>query len=127
MEATMHGTSMLLGRAIVVAQGSLLIASYVHGMAHHLVHTFIAHGRDRNHGNAQESLHLVDADSAMIILNLVHHVQSQNHGYAQLHQLHGEVKVALYASGINDIDDGRGAFFQNEATAHHLLVGIRRE
>ena len=124
MEATVYGSAMLLWRAIVVAQGSLLIASYVHGMAHHLVHTLIAHGRDRNHGYAQESLHFVDADSAMIVLNLVHHVQSQNHGYAQFHQLHGEVKVALYASGINNIDDGRGTFFQNETTAHYLLVGI---
>ena len=106
MQATVHGTAVLVGRTIVVAQGALLIACHMHGMPYHLVHALISHGGNGDDGYAEQRLHLVDAHGTMVVLYLVHHVEGQYHGDAKFHQLHGQVQVALYARCIHYVDDG---------------------
>ena len=101
----------------------------------------------------QHRFHLVDAHRAAVAAHFVHHVQRQNHGDIQLHQLHGQVEVALNivdatniernlyltiqlhqlhgqvevaldVGGVHDIDDAGGLFADDELAGDDLLAGI---
>ena len=92
-----------------------------------LVDALVFHCRDGHHRQAQLSLHGVDAYRAPVVAHLVHHVQCQHHGHIELHELHGEIQVALDVGGIDDVDDALGVGFQDELARHDFLVGVGRE
>ncbi len=94
------------------------------GMPNQLPDAFVFGSGDRNHGDAQHVLHLINLDGAAVAPDFVHHVQGQHHGHVQLHQLHGQVEVPLYIGGVHDVDDALGMFPQNELPGDDFLAGI---
>ena len=48
------------------------------------------------------------------------------HGGVQLHELHGQVEVALDVGGIHDVDDAGGLFADDELPGDDLLAGVGR-
>ena len=127
MEAAMHGAAVLRRTAEVLPRRPFVVARHVYGMAHHLIDAFVLHGADGDDGNAEQPLHLVDADGPAVALHLVHHVERQHHRDAELHQLHGEVEVALDVCGIHDVDDAARLALQDELTADDLLARVWAE
>ena len=83
--------------------------------------------RDWNDRDAQLLRQLFDVDSVAAGAYLVHHVQRKDHRDVQLHQLKGQIQVAFQVGGIDDVDDGIGAVFDQKISGDHLLGGVRRE
>ena len=108
MDAAVHGATVVVGAAKVLASGRLLVLGHVQGVIDELVDALVFHCRDGHHRQAQLSLHGVDAYRAPVVAHLVHHVQCQHHGHVELHELHGEIQVALDVGGIDDVDDALG-------------------
>ena len=75
--------------AKVRSAGPLLILGNVDGVTHQLLHALVLGGHNGHHGDAQQLLHFVNVDGASVAPDLVHHVEGQNDGHIQLHQLHG--------------------------------------
>ena len=110
----MDGPVVLVGRAEVLAHGRLLEPRHMQGVVHQLGRALVLGRRDGDDGDAQQLLHLV------------HHVEGQHHGHAQLHELHRQVQVALDVRGVHDVDDAARALVQQETARDHLLARVRR-
>ena len=82
----------------------------MYGVADKLVYALILCGRDGNNGDTQKVFHLVYADRAAVTSDLVHHVESQNNGNIQLHELEGEIKASFDTVCIGNIDDSGRSF-----------------
>ena len=67
-------------------------------------------GGDRDDRDTQPLRELFDVDAVAAGAHLVHHIQRQDHRDVQLHQLQGQVEVALQVGGVDDVDDGVGMF-----------------
>ena len=113
--------------AEVLAFRFLLILGDMYGMFYELVHTFAGSGGDRDDGDTEQTLHLVDTYGTAVTPQLIHHIECQYHRYIQLHQLHGQVEVAFDIVGINDIDDCPGPLVDNEIAGNQLLGSIGRK
>ena len=114
-------------RAKVDAHRGLPVAGDVDGVVDQLVDALVLHRRDGHHRDAQGLLQLVDPDRAPVGPHLIHHVQGQDHGDAQLHELHGQIEIALDVRGIDDVDDAVRLRLQQKAPGDDLLAGIRGE
>ena len=95
-------------------------------MGNKLVDALVLGGGNRNDRNTEHGFHFVDADRAAVLAHLVHHIQRENHGDIQLHELHGQVEVALDVGGVDDVDDAAGLILQNKAAGDNFLAGIGR-
>lgn len=126
VQAAMDGPVVLVGRAEVLAHGRLLEPRHMQGVVHQLGRALVLGRRDGDDGDAQQLLHLVHVDGAAVALHLVHHVEGQHHGHAQLHELHRQVQVALDVRGVHDVDDAARALVQQETARDHLLARVRR-
>ena len=126
VDAAVHRAAVVILTAEVHASGPLLIFCHMHGMVHQLVHALILGSRNGDDRDAQHGFHLVDAHRAAVAAHLVHHVQGQHHGGVQLHELHGQVEVALDVGGIHDVDDTGGLFADDELPGDDLLAGVGR-
>ena len=127
MEATVHGAAVVVLVTEVLTCRGFLVFRYMEGVVDQLIDAFVFGSRDGHHGQAQNLLHLVHEDAAAIVAHFVHHVECQNHGFPQFHELHGEVEVALDVVGINDVDDGFGLLLHDELARNHFFVGVRRK
>ncbi len=80
----------------------------------------VPHGRNDRASEQQLQGRDVDADAA--ILRVIHHVQDEGHGLAQLQKLGAEVEVALQVGGVQHVQDqvhfGRG----QEMHGHPLIL-----
>ena len=126
VDAAVHRAAVVILAAKIHPPGALLILCHMDGVVHQLVHALVLGSRDGNDRDAQQRLHLVDAHRAAVAPDLVHHVQRQHHGGVQLHQLHGQIQVALNVGGVHDVDDAGGLFADDELPGDDLLAGIRR-
>ena len=126
VETSVYRSAVFLRVAEVNDLRLLLIFRHMKGVGHQLVDTFVFRGGDGNHRDPQHFLHLVDTDGSAVFPHLVHHVQGQDHGNIQLHQLHGKVQVTLDIRSVHNIYDSSGMFVQDEVPCHDLLTGIRR-
>ena len=124
VDAAVHRAAVVVLTAEIHAAGPLLILCHMKGMVYQLIHALILGGGNGNDRNAQHGLHLVDAHRAAVAAHLVHHVQRQHHGGVQLHELHGQVEVALDVGSIHDVDDAGGLFADDELAGDDLLAGI---
>ena len=124
VDAAVHRAAVVVLTAEIHAAGPLLILCHMKGVVYQLIHALILGGGNGNDRNAQHGLHLVDAHRAAVAAHLVHHVQRQHHGDVQLHELHGQVEVALDVGGIHDVDDAGGLFADDELPGNDLLAGI---
>ena len=131
MDAAVHRAErVVLLRACgaeVDAAGRLVEARHMQGVVDQLVDALVLRRGNGHHGNAQLSLELVHAHGAAVGLDLVHHVERQHHGDAQLHDLHGQVQVALDVGAVDDVDDSVGFLVEQEVARDDLLVGVRRQ
>ena len=124
VDAAVHRAAVVILAAKIHPPGALLILCHMDGVVHQLVHALVLGSRDGNDRDAQQRLHLVDAHRAAVAPDLVHHVQRQHHGGVQLHQLHGQIQVALNVGGVHDVDDAGGLFADDELPGDDLLAGI---
>ena len=92
----------------------LLILGQMQRMLHQLLYTLALGGRYRHYRNAQDFLHLVHTDRAAVTGQLIHHIESQHHRHAQLHELNRQVEVALYVGCIDYIYNTVGLLFYDE-------------
>lgn len=69
----------------------------------------------------------VDADRTAVGPYLIHHIQRQDHGNSQLHELHGQVQIALNIRGVDNIDDPGRPGFHQEIPGYNFLTGIGRQ
>ena len=114
-------------RAEVDAAGTLAIARDVHRMFHKLADTLVLGGGDGNHGHAEQALEQVHVDGAAVGGDLVHHVERDDHGAVELHELERQIEVTLDVRGINDVDHGVGVGVNDELATHDLLARVGRE
>ena len=127
MEAAVYGAAVVVLAAEVVAAGGFLVACHVHGVLHELVDALVAGGGDAHYRDAEDALHLVDADGASVPSHLVHHVEGQHHRHSQLHQLQGEVEITFNVACVHYVDEAAGFRIQDEFAGDDLLCGVRRQ
>ena len=126
--AAVHGAAVRSVRAAEVdTPRALAVAGHVNGMLYQLVHALVLGSRDGHHRHTQEGLQGVHVHGAAVLGDLVHHVEGDNHGNVQLHELRGEVEVALDVGGVNDVDDRVGLGVNDELAAHDLLARVGRK
>ena len=126
VETAVHGAVVILWVAEVCPSGALLVLGHMDGVLHQLFNAFILKRRDGDDRNAQHLLHLVDTDGTAVFPHLVHHIERQNHGNVQLHELHGEVEIALNVGGVHNVDDAPRLFIQQKRPGHQLFAGVGR-
>ncbi len=127
VEAAVYGAAMVILVAEVLTHRGFLVFRNMYGMVDKLRNAFVLGCRDGHHGQAEDLLHLVDEDAAPVVAYFIHHVECQYHRYAQFHELHGEVEVALDVVGIHNVDDAFGLLLHDELTRDNLLRGVRRQ
>ena len=94
------------------------------GVVDQLINAFIGRRCDRNDRDSKHLFHFVDPDAASVTAHLVHHIESQDHGNADLHQLHREVQVALDVRGVDYINDSLGMFPEDKLSCDDLLAAV---
>ena len=125
VQAAVHRAVALLRVAEVLAAGPLLILRDVDGVVDQLADALVFRRGDGDDRDAQPGFQLVDADGAAVLADLVHHVEREHHGHIQLHELHGQVEVALDVGRIHDVDDALGLVAQQELAGDQLLARVR--
>ena len=126
MEAAVHGAVVILRVTKVRPAGALLILGHMDGVLHQLFNALVLEGGNGDDRNAQHLLHLVDTDGTAVFPHLIHHIERQHHGDAQLHELHGEVEIAFDVGGVHNIDDALRFFIQQKCPGHQLFAGVGR-
>ena len=128
VDAAVQGAAVRsVGRAEVLPAGVVVVASNVDGVLHELVDALVLGGRDRNHGDAEGGFESVDVDGPAVLGDLVHHVERDDHGYVELHELEREVEISLDVGGVEDVDDRVGLVVEDELTGDDLLARVGRE
>lgn len=59
--------------------------------------------------------------------HLIHHVEGNDHGDSQFHQLEGKIQVPLNIGGIHNVDNSLGMLLQDKIPGDNLLRCIRRQ
>ena len=131
MDTAVHGTGfvpvLVPAFAKVDAAGRFAVARHMDGMVDQFVDAFVFGRRNRHHRDAQQFLQPVDQDGPAIGAHFVHHVERQHHRDAQLHQLHGQIEVALDVGGIHNVNDAAGFLLQQKVAGDKLLARIGRQ
>ena len=128
VDAAMQCTAIrTIGRTKVQATGALAKACHVQGMIHQLADTLVAGSANGDNGHAHQALEQVDVYGAAVGGHLVHHVERDDHGAVELHELQCQVQVTLDVGSVNDVDDGVRALVEDELTAHDLFACVRRQ
>ena len=68
-----------------------------------------------------------EIDHVAVLFHNVHHVDGDEHGNSQLHELRGEVEVALQIGAVHDVQDGVGTMVGEVVARHDLLEGVGRK
>ena len=114
-------------RAEVHAARMLAEARHVQDVLDELGDALLARRGDGHHGDAERGLQTVHAHRAAVGRELVHHVEGEDHGPVQLHELERQVEVALDVGGVHDVDDRVRVVLEDEAAGDHLLARVRGE
>ncbi len=96
-----------------------------------LIHQFLD-PRALERGNGDDGqpdllLQELGVDDVARLFHRVHHVERDDDGDVDLHELRGQIEVALEVGRIDDIDDARGLFIEDEVTRDDFLRCIGRE
>jgi len=128
VDAAMQCTAVrTVGRAKVQAAGTLAEPRHVQSVLHQLADALVAGSANGDNGHAQQALEQVDIDGAAVGRHLVHHVERNDHGTVELHELQRQIQVALDVGGVDDVDDGIGMLVEDELAADDLLACVRRQ
>ena len=82
---------------------------------------------DLNGLAAQLFAQLLQVDLIAVLTDQVDHVDSHDHGDAQLDQLGGQVQVPLDVGTIDDVQDGIGLLADQIAAGDDLFQSVRRQ
>ena len=96
------------------------------GVVDELVDALVFRGGDWHDGHAELFLEGVDVDGAAVGVDFVHHIEGDDHGDAELEELHGQIEVALDVGGVDDVDDAAWFFLEQELAGDDLFAGIWR-
>ena len=107
-------------------QGTLLIPGHMKRMANQLLNALSLSSRNGNNRNSQSLLHLIHLDRAAIFPQLIHHIQSHNHGNFQLKQLHGQIQIPFNIRGIHNIDNALRFFPDYKFSCYDFLAAVGR-
>ena len=107
--------------------GLFPVQRHLHGVLDELVDALVLGRRDGDDRDAQGLLQVVHMHRVAVGPHLVHHVQRQHHGDAQLDELQGQVEVALDVGGVHDVDDAVRLVVHQKIPGHDLLAGVGRE
>ena len=121
----MHRSAVVILVAEVLPRGLLLIFRDVDRVIYQLLNTLVLRGRDGNYRCSEECLQRVYIDHAAILVNFVHHVESNNNGYIHLKKLHSQIQISLDVRRVHDIDDRFRFFLQDEISGDQLLAAVR--
>ena len=127
VQRTVVGTRRV-GRAEIDAPGALAVAGNVHRVLHELVDALVFSGGNGDDRHAEFAFELVDVDGAAIRRDLVHHVEGDDHGAVEFHELQRKIEVAFDVGGVDDVDDTVGLRVEDELAADDFLarVGAQR-
>ena len=121
VQAAVHCATVVFLVAEVLPRRLLLVSRDVKRMLHELVNTLVLGSGDWDDGDAQHPLHVVDTDAAAVAAELVHHVECQDDGDVQLHQLQCQVQVAFYVGGVGNVYYSFGVAVQDELAGDYLF------
>ena len=94
---------------------------------HQLLYALAFEGGDLHHGDGELVFERLCAHLIARLLHRVHHVQRHHHRHLDLHQLCGEIKIALEVGRIHDVDDEVGFFVKYVVARDDLFGSVRRE
>ena len=98
--------------------------AHLHGLVEQLLQAGALQGGHLDDGAAQLVGHLYGIDLVAVLLHHVHHVQGDDNGDAHLHDLGGQIQVALQVGGIYQVDDHIGVLVNDVVPADDLLQGV---
>ena len=107
--------------------GNLVALRSVDGGLHDVFHAATLQGRRGDDGAAELFGQAGDVDLVAVFLHQVHHVQRDDNRHAQVHDLAGQVQVALKVRCVDQVDDGIGAALKQVVARHDFLGRIRRQ
>ena len=102
---SVYGTAVIIFITKVLFSGTFLIFCHMHRMTYKLVYAFVFRSRNRNDGDAEQSLHIIDTYRSAVTPHLIHHVDGQNHRHIQLYKLHGQIQVTLDIGSVHYVND----------------------
>ena len=114
------------GNAQNAAPLALLLRS-LNRPLHQKIGISIAEGGNFHHGHAHALFQQLRVYPFAALFQNVRHVQSHDKRDIQLHQLRGEVEIALEIGRIDDVDDAVGTFVEDKIPRDHLLGRIGRK
>ena len=120
MDAAVHGTF----RTEILHGGDFLFPGGFHAAVHQFPQALALDGGNGHHGHAQGFGQALDVDGAAVFPDLVHHIQGDDHGHPQGHQLQRQIEIALDIGGVHDIDDAVGLLLQQEIPGDDFFTGI---
>ena len=78
-------------------------------------------------GNTEFFLEFAVVDLVARLLHRVHHVERDNHGNVDFHDLRGKVEVSFEVGRVYDVDDAIRLFVEYVVTGDNLFGGVRRK
>ena len=101
------------------------------GNGDRLIHQLLdARALKRGNGDDGQSdllLQKLGVDDVARLFHRVHHVERDDDGDVDLHELGGQIEVALEVGCIDDVDDARRLFIEDEVARDDLFGRIGRE
>ena len=94
---------------------------------HQLLDTRAAQRRNGDDGDTDLAFERGGVDLVARLLHRVHHVEGDDHGNVDLHELRGEIEIALQIGRVDDVDDAVGALIQYVIARDDFLGRVGRE
>ena len=94
---------------------------------HHLLYAFLFERGNFDDGDADCRFQLLRVKLVAALFYHIHHVEGDDDGNVDFHQLGGQVQVALEVGRVDDVDDAVRLFIDDEVAGDDLLGGVRRE
>ena len=105
--------------ALALARGICLV--------HKLLDPLAFQGGDLHHRDGELVFERLRAHLVARLFHRVHHVERHHHGHLDLHELRGEIKIALKVGRVHDVDDEVRLFVQDVVARDDLFGSVRRE
>ena len=114
MVRAVDGSAVIILGAEILNLRFLLVLCDVKCVADQLVDALVSGSGNRNDGDAEEGLHAVDINGAVVGFDLIHHVERNDHRNLHFQKLHGKIEVSLDVGGVDDVDNGARLVIQNK-------------
>ena len=116
-----------VGKTEVGAAWQRLVETDVHDMLDELPYSLVLACSDRHDRHSERAFQRIDVDRPPVLAHFVHHVQRNHHRLVQLHQLGGQIQVALDVGRIDDVYYPVDVVLDYEVARDDLLTGVRGE